>query len=73
MTTCVRAIQRVRARFCSWILAHVRRSVLDSITDNAMDPEKIKKIWSAVKTIIEVIIGFLCGAQIDSWMGGPLM
>lgn len=38
-----------------------------------MEPEKIKKIWSAIKTIIEVVIGFLCGAQIDSWMGGPLM
>lgn len=42
-------------------------------TNSYMDTEKIKKIWSAVKTIIEVIIGFLCGTQIDSWLGGPLM
>ena len=42
-------------------------------TPTHMDKEKIKKIWQAVKTIIEVIIGFLAGTQIDSWLGGPLL
>lgn len=64
-------------RACALTIADLRTSPRVGQSRNnyvlTMDKDKVKNIWNAVKTIIEVIIGFLCGTQIDTWLGGPLM
>lgn len=39
----------------------------------SMDKPKLKKILDFVVRIIEVIIGVLCGTEISTFLGGPLM
>lgn len=33
-----------------------------------MNKEKINKIWSVVKRIIEIIIGVICGTEISTFL-----
>lgn len=39
----------------------------------SIDKPKLKKILDFVVRIIEVVIGFLCGTEISTFLGGPLM